>query len=288
MTGEASEGEIFTRFYAAANSPLSSDSERARNRLSGLVSLFWKEMKSPRDFVKREIGIDIANGHWTLGWDEFIKTSSLHDVLDVISALHRLSAKSSPYSEFKPSAWRYYVQRIFDEERLSYVITPSGAVRFRVDAAFEAERTSAIAALNGARYTATRASLDEGFAGFDASPPDTRAAIRGTFDAIETLFKLMFPRVSRLGSSEVDRALGGALEAVYSGASLDFARLQIKSLCYWVNAAHMYRHAQGVEEPDPPALDLAIQSVGAGAAYLRWLATIDQQMQAEQNARSSD
>jgi hypothetical protein len=280
LSSDIRTGEIFTRYYAVAGAPLSSDSLRFRNRLSGLVSQFWNDMQSPAAFVKLEVGIEFPNGYYQTGWDNFIKDGPLGDVLDVVTALFRLANTNSHFSPFRPSAWRASVQRIFDEERLSYQMDAMGGIRFRVDEAFEAERSSAIGVLSAPRYAATRAALDDGFAGFDQSPHDTRAAIRGIFDAAETLFKLMFPNVARLGASEVDRELARLLETQYSGASLKFARMQNKSFREWVNAAHTYRHAQGVEDPDPPALDLALAAVGAGTAFVRWLAMIDQRNQA--------
>ncbi len=236
-------------------------------------------MPSPAEFVKREVGIEFPNNYYFYGWDAFFTKGHLRDILDVVTALFRLSNKTPHYSAFKPNAWRDGVQRIFDEERLSYQLDAMGGVRFRVDEAFESERASAVLALSGQRYAATRAALDDGFAGLDRSPPDTRSAIRSIFDAAETLFKLMF-QVSSLGAGEVVRELNRELAQLYSGATLDFARLQAKSFREWVNAAHTYRHAQGVEEPDPPNLEVTIVAVSTGTAFIRWLATIDQQMQA--------
>jgi hypothetical protein len=48
------------------------------------------------------------------------------------------------------------------------------------------------------------------------------------------------------------------------------------SLKAWTDAAHWYRHGQGKEEPKQPPASLAILSISAGAAFLRWLAEIDQ------------
>jgi hypothetical protein len=245
-----------------------------------MVSHFWKDMNNPNVFLKREFGIVFEDVDIFWDWDDFIKKGQLQDVLDIITALFKLAETTSVYSKFRPHTWSAEIQRIFDEERLSYQMDSKGGVRFRVDEAFEAERVSAIVALSGPRYAETRAALDEGFAGLDRSLPDTRSAIRGIFDAAENLFKLMMPGVKRLGASEIERGMGGLLSSVYSGASLDFARMQAKSFREWVNAVHMYRHAQGVEEREPPALDVAISAVSVGTSFIRWLATIDGQLQA--------
>jgi hypothetical protein len=235
-------GEIFTRYYAASDVPLLNDSARFRNRLSGLIEHYWREMGSPADFVKREVGIEFPGKYYPEGWDKFVKSGALEDIFDIITALFRLAQRSTEYSKFQPHAWRQNVQRIFNEERLSYFVDEKCGVRLRVDEAYEAERRSSISALTGPRYGATRAAFEAGLAAFDQSPPDTRAAIRGTFDAAETLFKLMFS-VSRLGASEVDGELVRAIDSLYTGASRNFARMQAKSFREWVNAAHMFRHA---------------------------------------------
>jgi hypothetical protein len=50
----------------------------------------------------------------------------------------------------------------------------------------------------------------------------------------------------------------------------------VQSLKEWIEACHMYRHAQRDEEPVQPSLDFAIALISSGASYLRWLGTIDQ------------
>jgi len=43
----------------------------------------------------------------------------------------------------------------------------------------------------------------------------------------------------------------------------------------WIEAAHFYRHEPGMEEPAQPPLELAIELVSVGAAFIRRLAGLD-------------
>ncbi|WP_291733746.1 hypothetical protein [Leisingera sp. F5] len=43
----------------------------------------------------------------------------------------------------------------------------------------------------------------------------------------------------------------------------------------WINAAHFYRHEQGVEEPNQPAEEVAVLLISQGLSYTRWLAQLD-------------
>jgi len=176
-------------------------------------------------FVKKETGIEFKNSEYYYGWDNFFKNTDVANILDIITALFRLMQSKSSNVLYSSNRWRLGVQRIFDEERLSYQINDKGGVRFRVDEAFETERVSAVKALSSSRYAATRAALDQGFSGFDQSPPDTRAAIRGVFDAVETLFKLMFVNVSSLGATEINHNLAAKINIL---SKEDFIEYSLK------------------------------------------------------------
>lgn len=48
----------------------------------------------------------------------------------------------------------------------------------------------------------------------------------------------------------------------------------LDGFCDWLDAGHMYRHGQNVEEPAPPSLDFAVLFVSQGASYLRTLLSL--------------
>jgi hypothetical protein len=58
------------------------------------------------------------------------------------------------------------------------------------------------------------------------------------------------------------------------------AAKMLGSLKDWVDAAHFYRHEQGVEDVvAQPPLKLAVYIVSTGASHVRWLAEIDTSLQ---------
>ena len=157
-----------------------------------------------------------------------------------------------------------------------YRVDRMGGVHPAVDLEFDRARAASVAAMELARYNAAREAF-EGAVKQLGEPMDTRAAVRGVFDAIETLFKLMFPHASRLGASEIKKYLRPLVFDPLTGAERDATGLMLNALEDWINACHQYRHAQGVEESDPPTEQFALLIVSSGAAFLRWLVALDQQ-----------
>jgi hypothetical protein len=87
----------------------------------------------------------------------------------------------------------------------------------------------------------------------------------------------MFPEVTRLASKATDR-LRPLIEQCYSGdrTAIQAAEKLLQSFRDWIDAAHEYRHEDGVKDMvAQPPLTLAVYLVSAGAAHLRWLAEID-------------
>jgi superfamily II DNA or RNA helicase len=199
-----------------------------------------------------------------------LETCELRDALDTITILH--SGVGSP------TGWRQRIGRIFREENLGLRLDEKGGVRYAVDQEFERNRTSAVAGLARQRYAAALDHFERAHEALDRTPPDTRTAVRQSFDAVETLFRLMLPTAFRLGASEVEKGLKPVVLGMYGGAARNFASLMLNSFADWVNAAHQYRHAEGVEQPAPPPLKLAVVSVSSSAAFLRWLAEVDSRL----------
>lgn len=49
----------------------------------------------------------------------------------------------------------------------------------------------------------------------------------------------------------------------------------------WIEAAHHYRHEQGVETPSQPAEEIGVMPISHGVGYVRWLAQLDRVTDAE-------
>jgi hypothetical protein len=150
-------------------------------------------------------------------------------------------------------------------------------------------RTMAIRKAPGLpRYAAARDSFEEANKTFDRSLPDGKAAIRSTFAAVETVFRLIVgPKATRLRSREVRQHLQPMVSRVYADVALQSAIKTLNRQCEWIEAARFYRHAQGVEEPVPPPLELAIAIASPGACHLRWLIDLDRATNPASRAASS-
>jgi hypothetical protein len=165
-----------------------------------------------------------------------------------------------------------------DEENVGYWIDEEGGVHYRPDEEFQRARISTVAGLQTARYGAVRDAFEDALGHLDRQ--DGKGAIRSSFEAVETLAKLMAGdrKIARLGPSEVDRVLKPLAQNLYDTGTPErqAARAMLSSMSDWINAAQPYRHGQRTEEPAPPPLELSVAMVSAGAGYLRWLVEIDQ------------
>jgi len=265
---EAPKGHRFSHVYLERGSP-GPDSERFRRRL---LSIFWEvhTVNVPLNkAVERELGIAIPY------WENFFKGAELRDILDSITILFSTLRRHS-YGQ-NANKWRDEARRIVREENVAYRIDDEAGVHLGVDEEFEHNRASTLRRLGAPRYEAALACFESAHAALDSDHPDGRAAVRHLFDALETVFRLMLGRkVSRLGASEIERHFKPILQEGLTGAARDAAGLMGNSLSDWINAAHQYRHAQGVETTEPMPLDLAILMVSTGAGFLRWLVDLDE------------
>jgi hypothetical protein len=98
--------------------------------------------------------------------------------------------------------------------------------------------------------------------------------VRDTFEAAETLFKLLTGSGKSLDEAAVKKDLWPKLAPTYQAVdptAVGAAEQLIHGFCQWVNAGHKYRHGQKTEEPVEPPIEMAVLYLSAGAAYIRWL-----------------
>jgi hypothetical protein len=109
--------------------------------------------------------------------------------------------------------------------------------------------------------------------------PDGKSAVRGTFNALEAVFRLKCPRAPKLTRQDAQERLTPLLRKAHAedrAASSASGKLPT-TFKEWIDAAHFYRHEQGM--PDKiaqPPLQLAIL-LSTGPAHLRWSAELDAQ-----------
>lgn len=266
-------GQRFSQVYLDRGKP-GADSKRMRARLGAYMNqnVALSDLGAA---VRSELGVEVRStpygGH---DWPGFFTTAELRDVLDAVTLCWALSMKGRKATQAEE--WRDFAERVFREEQVHYEVDSKGGVHFAADEEHVRARASAVAGLGLPRYAAALAQFDAAHRALDGIPQDTVGAVRGVFDALETIFKLASPGTSRLGAAEITNKLRPMLTSIYAGNDLNAANLNAKAFGEWVNAAHHYRHAPGVEDPAPPPIGLALALVGSGTAYLRWVIEIDQ------------
>jgi hypothetical protein len=198
----------------------------------------------------------------------------LSEVLDGITGIYQaLLACLRPHDAQR---WMNFVTSAQNQEALGYRLDAACAVRIYVDDEFERGRVATLAGLGRRRYSSAGLAYDKALKAMDGSTPDTLAGVRGVFEATEEVFRLMFAsKASRLGTSEIDKCLRPFVSSRYQAPALNAVNKLVSSFADWVDGMHTYRHAQGVEDPSPPPLDVALLIMGEGSSFLRWLIELD-------------
>lgn len=250
------------------------DRKRARVRMAALFrSLgFFDHDEHYAAEIALQIGVRVPvhiNYH---DFDRFFENFPIGEILDALTAIF-----GAIPDEHDKRSWLSGLATIFAEERLSYRLTQQGGVRRLIDKEFDRNLASAISTLSSSRYSAVRAEVERILPLLSEHPSANKAAIRATFDAAETLFKLTFRAAPRLATGDASKFLEPALQRMAnSDAAAQSASLKmLKAFLDWIEAAHVYRHAQALEEPVEPPLGLTILLISTGVANVRWLAEID-------------
>lgn len=270
-------GQRFSHIYSDKGAP-QKDSRRFRKRLGVFFyERFADDAHKVGTCIARELGVDVpVHGIGAYNIATFLTEADLRDVLDSITLIFKTLKESTPI--LAPS-WLSFVERVFKEENLGYSIDQQCGVHYFIDEEFEKNRLSALSCLTDTRYSAVVTSFDDSHNKLDSQPPDTKGAVRSIFEALEILYKLIVDAEdkTRLNSHGVNNNLKPMMQKLYKGDNIAWksAEYLLSGLCDWIDAAHMYRHGQKVEEPKSPPIGLAIQMISSGAAYLRWLVELD-------------
>jgi hypothetical protein len=263
------------------NAALLPDSKRMRRRIGHLIG--DTPVKSFGDTVAKELGIAVSDtSRYGSFWPSFVEAMQLRDALDVITIRYK-TLKPDFYDDDGSATVKLKAQfltdvrRVFVEEQVRYRVDPKGGVHFTVDTEFERSRVAAIVELGRPRYKAVLELFDGSFIALDSSPPDAKSAIRSIFFSTECLFRLMFPNCAQLNAGEMQKHLKPKIDEIYDGKrpAIYVAHKQVSGFREWIDAAHFYRHEAGKEEPEQPPLEIAIEMISQGAAFIRWLARID-------------
>jgi hypothetical protein len=175
----------------------------------------------------------------------------------------------------KDDAFVRKMTEIFNEENVNYRIETDGSVHYRVDAEFHRNQVSAITALEEPKFAGALSHFQAAQRAFDGDPQDTREAMRQTFECVETVFKLLYPGTTILGSAEAIRKLRPAIEAHFDGPERSTNLQLLEAFKKWVDSMQTYRHGHGLPNPEKPSISTAVLSSSIGASYIRWLIDLD-------------
>lgn len=264
---EGSRGCRFSQLYMEQGA-LTRDSKRMRGRLAAIWPSQYDDEVSALIYERFGKRVPINSYHGNCLWHRYFEEAQLRDVLDAITFAAEVSGFNSTFLE--------QVATIFLEENVGYRVDRRGIVHFAVDAEYERSAQSIIRGMDNPRYNNVLKAFERIQLELDKDPPDGKLAVRAAFDAVEALFKLMFPRAPRLASGEIEKHLMVLVKSRSKSDAEQRATAQwVASFKAWVEACHFYRHEQGQEDPHAPPLDLAIGLISAGAAFLRWLVSHD-------------
>lgn len=278
---QPSQGEFFSRNYLRAETP-SSDNPRARHRLSAyLAEHFVDKNYEVGKYIEQELGIKclipIASGYY-ISWEDFIKSLSIVDFLDVITATIRFLPRRTQSRERLTVQYDLleFSRRVFLEQNLAYEIDPKGGIHPKIDASFSIASASLIRNLSAAGLVAAREHVVRAERSLLASKLETRAAIRATFDAAENLLKVISPSVTQLNKQSINEKLRPYLVDASSNSRLEHQASEklLNALIDWTEAAHFFRHASGGAEQDQPTESFTVAFVSQGFSYIRWIADI--------------
>ena len=232
-------------------------------------------------------------------FEGIVQSAPMDRLLSFITVLYQKLAEQASNFNFRnpydasvaqkaPDWLRRGVARVFREESMAYEIDEQGGVHPLVDSEFQRNRHETLISLASSRYTNVDHAYRAAFNRLTVQSFDTKAAVRDIFDAAESLFKLMAaPRNPNLTGSSVDSDLRPIVDRAL--ASTDDATKQaagktLSSFGKWADACHPYRHGQQSETIVAPPPQLATLLISQGASFIRWLAGIDQRVQANQKA----
>ncbi len=278
MTDGPEAGGFFSRNYRKQGTA-SADDIRMRRRIAAYLSEYVND--DYYDFGKRvelDLGIQILtsgyNGSY-IDWDEFLCKCSIEDFLDIITLVAKIWPERIVHRDRVRVRYDLisHVEAVFRQQSVSYRIDEKGGIHPFVDSAFSSELFEIVRELSRSEFNAAREHieaaekclLDYDFRG--------NQAVRSAFDAIENIYKLMFPRRTHLNNDGIRDDLRPLFENAFAKDEVErraTAKL-IDGLKSWVEAGHNYRHAAGMPEPTAPSKEFAVTYVSHSLTYARLL-----------------
>ncbi len=177
----------------------------------------------------------------------------VRDVLDAVTIFGLLVHPP------KDHMWIAFCQRAMREEGMKYEVRDDGSVAYFIAPEFQGAADDAVAALNGVKFAGASAGIANAVRELNRLDGSPKAAIRETYTAVETAFKVALTTNATLGEREIAATLGPAVDRLFSSAdpvARGAAAGVMQSMKDWVNAVHKYRH--GHDHPEPVELGVEV------------------------------
>jgi hypothetical protein len=266
----ATDHPLFIYRYMERGAPRG-DSARFRIRLSAAFPEPNALRNDIRQRLRAEAGIEVPVGQWGVLWDQFFTRSPMEEVLTAITVT-LVTMRATGYARTS-GAFFSAVERALAEEHLGFRIDTDGVVHYAVDEVFEGVRAATLATLNAPVLAVARGCYEAAFQYLDRHPPDTKAAVRSMFEALEIVAKQLNPAARNLHENLCRNQLREQYIAGNAGDAVEQRVWEgmFEGMARWVNAMHEYRHGQ-VDNITPPTEEFAVYVLSSGSAYLRLVA----------------
>lgn len=273
----ANDHPIFIYRYMDRGTPVQ-DSTRFRNRVSASFHTDADVRAALATRLMRRAGIEVPRAYSGPNWRNFFESAPIEEVLSAITVAFQAGRESYPTMRWA-AAFRTAVEEAMRDENMRVRIDEDGIVHYAVDEVFEGERLAALAVLNNPALSAARHTYENVFRYMDQRPPDTLAAARAMFDAVEIIARQICPEHKNLHVKLCRGQLRERCLAVLGGDAVELKVWggMFEALVEWVDAIHNIRHGQPAKT-SPLSEDFVVFAISSGSAYLRLLASVATRM----------
>jgi len=225
-----------------------------------LQSQVWKELRA-------EAGIQVETSQWGVYWQEFFRKAPMNEVLTSITVTFGVLRG---HGVNRSKQYLAAIARALADEHMGFRIDDNGIIHYAVDEVFEGERSSTLAVLNAPVLAVSRCAYEAAYQYLDQRPPDTKAAVRSIFEAIEIVARQLNPKSRNLHANLCRETLRDQYLTACQGDAVEMRVWagMFDSMALWVQAMHEYRHGQ-VDNIAPPSEEFAVYILSSGSAYLR-------------------
>lgn len=287
-------GELFARQYVERGAPMQ-DNAFFRSRIDAFLQAnHFKDYREIAAYIQQEAGYVVgtfySDTYKTVYYKftDFFSTVKIEVLLSSITLIYRFLRKKYPelptgrtlnnalvFHYPKADAWHAFVARAFREENLAYRLDEACGVHYFVDEEFERNRVTALSCLTAPQYAGVRAAFEQAHAYLDAQPPDTKASVRSSFEALEILVRLIDTQSKNLNKWMIENKIKPLAIAQASDATEALVVDKLfDSLALTVDALHSYRHGQGSTQPVSPSLTVSVYVASTVAAAVRWIVAV--------------